>query len=184
MPIPEEMVFMADTAIQVAAIARGALVLEEPLFYYRYHERNLYAIDPNDRAKLRRKYEMAEMVYARVYGLLIELGVSSESVSTLLSDTLVAAKRSRLRTFGGSRSEVFQTEIQDFLTAYKNPSAGYRLFKYLIVGAATFLLGPRHFYRLRDWYAERQLGRYRDRVFRDNLAPSLRDRDSVRDQTQ
>src|ERR1700740_2912803 len=37
MPLQEEMTFMADTAIQVAAMAMGTLILEEPLFYYRRH---------------------------------------------------------------------------------------------------------------------------------------------------
>ena len=48
MPIPEEMVFMADTPIQAAAVVMGTLALEEPLSYYRRHARNLYAIDPKD----------------------------------------------------------------------------------------------------------------------------------------
>ena len=56
MPIPEEMVFMADSAIQVAAIVMGAVVLEEPLFYYRHHGENLWAVDAGDREKLRRRW--------------------------------------------------------------------------------------------------------------------------------
>src|ERR1700741_534631 len=44
MPIPDEMRFMADVPIQAAAMFMGTLVLEEPLFYYRHHSQNLYAI--------------------------------------------------------------------------------------------------------------------------------------------
>ena len=170
MPLPEEMVFMADTAIQAAAMAMGTLVLEEPLFYYRYHAQNFYAIDAEDVAKLRRKYAMTELVHDRVYGMLIDMGVSKESAAALLSGTRLDATRWRLHRFGGSRLEAFRTEMQSFHEEFKNPSAGYRLFKYLVVGPATLLLPPRRFYEMRNWYARRQLGRYRERVAREGLS--------------
>src|SRR5260370_34266064 len=85
MPIPEEMRFMADSAIQAAAMVMGALVLEEPLFYYRYHSQNLYAIAPQNVDSLRRKYEMAELVYGGVFRKLVELGIPGGPVSTILS---------------------------------------------------------------------------------------------------
>ena len=172
MPIPEEMRFMADTAIQAAALVMGTLVLEEPLFYYRHHSGNLYAIDPKDAGGLRRKYEMAELVYGGVYKKLVELGVPEESASILFGHNLIEVKRSRLGRFGGSHLEAFHTEMQAFRMAYKNPSAGYRLFKYLVVGAATMVLPSRRFYKLRDWYAGKQLGRHRQLFFRDDVTDS------------
>src|SRR5256885_11768947 len=44
MPLAEEMVFMADTAIQAAAGARGGVGLGGPPCYYRHHGGELYAI--------------------------------------------------------------------------------------------------------------------------------------------
>jgi hypothetical protein len=161
---------MADTAIQTAAMAMGAVILDEPLFYYRYHAQNLYAMDSGDAARLRRKWEMTELVYGRVYRMLTELGVPEESVSALLEGTWMDAKRSRLSKFGGSRLEAFQTEMQSFRADFKNPSAGYRLFKYLVVGAATLLLPARRFYELRNWYAEKNLGRYRGRILKAEVS--------------
>ena len=76
-----------------------------------------------------------------------------------------AGQAARLSRFGGDRLQTFRTEMQAFHTAFKNPSVGNRLFKYLMVGAATMILPPRQFYRIREWYAKRHLGRYRDRVF-------------------
>ena len=52
LPLPEEMVFMADAPIQVAALFQGTLVLEEPFHYYRRHSQNLFAIDARDKAKI------------------------------------------------------------------------------------------------------------------------------------
>jgi glycosyltransferase involved in cell wall biosynthesis len=172
MPLPEEMVFMADTALTAAATVMGALILEQPLSYYRYHARNLYAIDPKDERRLRRKYEMGELVCGTVYGMLLERGVAKEFVSELLSGIWVEAKRFRLSRFGGSRLEALETEMEGFRVSFRNPSAGYRLFKYVVVGAAALLLPARSFYKIREWYAQKDLGRYRDRLFRADVTPS------------
>ena len=166
MPIPEELVFMADAAIQVAAMVKGALILDEPLFYYRVHAQNLYLINEQDAEKLRRRCDMTELAFSRVSQMLIRLGVPDDSVSELLSGSWAEAKRSRLSRFGGRRVEVFQAEMESFRAQFKNPSVGYRLFKYFVMGTATLLLPPRRFYRLREWYAEKQLGRYRDWLFK------------------
>ena len=41
-PIPEQLVFDADAPIAMAAMARGALLLDQPLYYYRIHSNNLW----------------------------------------------------------------------------------------------------------------------------------------------
>jgi hypothetical protein len=172
MPIPEEMLFIADVPLQAAALVMGTLILERPLFYYRYHGQNLYSIDPNDDAKLCRKYQMTELVCERVYRRLVELGVPEESVSEFLDGVWVEAKRFRLSRFGGSRLEALRTEMQAFCAAFPNPSIGYRLFRYFIMGAAVLLLPARSFYKLRNCYAEKDLGRYRERLFKANVTGS------------
>ncbi len=84
LPLPEEMVFMADAPIQVAALFLGALVLEEPLFYYRRHSQNLFAIDARDKAKLRRRLKMTNLVFGQLPGMFIRRGVPPECVWALL----------------------------------------------------------------------------------------------------
>ncbi len=169
MPIPEEIVFIADVPLQAAALVMGTLILDQPLFYYRYHAQNLYSIDPKDDAKLCRKYEMTELVCERLSRRLVELGVPEESVSEFLAGVWVEAKRFRLGRFGGSRQDAFRTEMEAFRATPLNPSVGYRLFRYLTLGAAL-LLPARSFYKVRNWYAEKNLGRYRDRLFKANVA--------------
>lgn len=177
MPIPEEMIFMADSAIQAAATVMGTLVLEEPLFYYRWHGQNLYAFDatgdadPKIAASLRRRAEMTELTYSGVYRRLLELGVPEEKVSQLLTNVLLDAKRARLRLCGGTRAETFQTEMECFRATVKNPSLAYRLFKYLFVGAGTMLLPARQFYEARDRYAKLHLARYRERLLGEEPNP-------------
>ncbi|MGB2670082.1 MAG: glycosyltransferase family A protein [Candidatus Acidiferrum sp.] len=175
MPIPENMIFMADSAIQAAATIMGTLVLEEPLFYYRWHRRNLFAFDSRDAsnaASLRRKAEMSELVYEGVSKRLRQLGVPSEQVSTMLGDACLDSRRSRLLMSGGRRVEAFQTEMQCFHRAYKNPTFAYRLYKYFVLATATMLLPPQRFYKLRQWYANHELGRYRNWFLREDAAGS------------
>jgi hypothetical protein len=62
--------------------------------------------------------------------------------------------------------------MEGFRVSFRNPSTGYRLFKYVVVGAATLLLPARSFYKIREWYAQKDLGRYRDRLFRADVTRS------------
>ena len=171
MPLPVAMTFSADNPIQFAAMAMGAVLLEQPLSYYRIHGQNLYEIAAGDRAKLRRKCEMTQVVLRHAYGMLLELGVAKECVSALLDEYWLENSRMRLRQFGGSRVHTFEAEMRSFRLTYTNPSAAYRFYKYAIMGAATLLLPPRQFYRLKDWYARKQMGRFRDLVFKAEVAP-------------
>jgi glycosyltransferase involved in cell wall biosynthesis len=172
MPLPEELVFSADNPIQTAAMAMGVLVLETPLSYYRRHAENRYAVDPEDAKKMRRKCEMIDLTFGLLHPMLLRLGVSEECVSALLDEYWIYINRFSLTSFGGSRLKTFRTEMRSFRMGYKNPSAGYRAFKYLVVGAATLLLPPKRFYKLRNWYGNRALGRYRERLVRENVTAS------------
>jgi glycosyltransferase involved in cell wall biosynthesis len=178
MPIPEELVFMADSAIQVAAIVMGAVVLEEPLFYYRHHGTNLWAIDAGNREKLRRRCEMTDLVYERLYEMLLKRGVEREKVARLIDPNWVEIRRLMLRTFGGSPLRTFATEMKAFESEAKGAGWGYRVFKYGVTGAPMLLLPPRVFYRMRDWYARENLGKLRSRVVRKTRA---KDADAVHD---
>jgi len=143
-------------------MAMGVRVLPEPLYYYRFHSDNLWAMSLEDPAKLQRRYEMDETMCSLLSPMLSRLGVPTECISELLDPVWIGIHRYKLRTFGGSRFKTCRTELQSFRLAYKNPSLGYRLFKYLVMVPATLALPPRRFYELRDWYADRNLGRFRD----------------------
>jgi glycosyltransferase involved in cell wall biosynthesis len=162
MPIPETLIFDADAPIAMAAMAHGALLLDQPLFYYRIHSNNLVGgIDQSD-IRLRRKYEMGDEMFEVLYSTLLRMGVPRDSVSALLDEEWVHHRRHMLSVYGGSRVKAFQTEMRHFRYTCKDPGLAYRLFKYAVVGAATFAIGPRTFYRLRYWYGRQNLGRLRE----------------------
>lgn len=159
-PIPEVLVFSADAPIAMAAMAGGTRLLEQPLFYYRQHSDNRYAIDQRDLTKMRRRSEMDERMFEVLESLLTGLGVSSESVDALLFPRWSYTSRLNLRTYGGTRLKAFRTEMRHFRSTYKRSRKGHRLYQCL-VPLAALLLPPRQFYELHDWYAERFLGRFR-----------------------
>jgi len=166
MPIEESLLFCADAPIALGAMADGARLLKEPLGYYRVHSDNLHAVDPKNIAKLRRKHEMNERMFQALERQLARLGVASESIAALLYPPWTDTSRFNLRTYGGSRLHTLRTEMRSFRSEFRNPSLGYRLFKYAVVGGATLALPPRQFYNARDWYGRRNLGRLRDRLFK------------------
>ena len=170
MPIPERLVFSADSPIATASMAMGVKVVPQPLCYYRLHAKNLYGNPADDAFKLRRRYEMDDVMCGVLWPMLLRLGVSEECVSALLNPFWIWVNRHRLSTFGGSPLTTFRTEMRCFRSTYKDPSVAYRLFKVFVMGPATLLLPPRVFYKLRRWYGEQDLGRVRDQIFRTERA--------------
>ena len=171
LPIHEDLTFCADSPITVAAMAGGAYILKEPLFYYRHHEGNLHATNTQDKAKLRRKFEMKEKVPQLLEPVLLGLNVPRQFFEPTLSQLRNEASRAKLRECGGSRLETFQTEMRSFRFEYKNPSLGYTLYKRFIFGGLTLLLPPKLFYRLLDWYAGENLGVVRERILKSGNRP-------------
>jgi glycosyltransferase involved in cell wall biosynthesis len=166
-PIPEELVFCADNPIIVASLAGGLYLLDRPLSYYRVHASNLCApVSAEDPAKVIRRRHIAEKVYRQTGPLLSRLNVSPESAAAFLYPSWIQFSRHHLQAYGGSRLETFRTEMRAFRFEHKNPTRGYRLFKYLFVGSSTLLLPPRVFYKARDWYGQQNLGRFREQLAR------------------
>lgn len=166
LPLPERLAFCADAPITWSALAIGVFVLEQPLFYYRHHAENLFALGQDGTARARRRYEMLEAGHECMEPLLLRLGVRRDCVRALLYPHWVETSRSSLRAFGGSRVKTFRTEMRDFQAEHPHPNMSYRLFKYVCVGGATLLLPPRAFYRVRDWYGRRNLGGVREQLLR------------------
>jgi hypothetical protein len=150
----------------VTALAGGISLVAEPLFYYRHHSDNLFAVGEGSEGKLRRRAEMTELAFELTEPLMIRLGVRLDSVAAFLYPLWVEASRFLLGAFGGSRLKTLKTEMRAFRMDNRNPKLRYQLFKYLFVGAATLALPSRQFYRARQWYGEKDLGRFREQFAR------------------
>jgi glycosyltransferase involved in cell wall biosynthesis len=166
MPIPEELTFCADAPITLGSLVGGVCLLNEPLFWYRHHAHNLYALESANQTKMRRRSAMAERAFQCVEALLTRLGIVPDVVRTFLYPPWIHESRSVLRFCGGSRLKTFRTEMRSFRLECEKASLRYRLFKYLFVGGATLVLPARTFYKARDWYGRMNLAKIREQLFR------------------
>jgi hypothetical protein len=154
-PIPTELVFCADTPIYSLALALGgALILDQPLCYYRLHAGNLSARGPGDKARQSQNYEILKFLLALLSQRLADLGVKQEVISAFFEADRLGLERFELQRDGGGRWQAFRTEMRALRSEYRTTTAGYKVFKG-IVGALALALPPQRFYDLRDWYSHR-----------------------------
>ncbi len=162
--IPEQLVLSADEPIMAAALALGgAFLLDRPLGYYRYHSNNQFGFNSHDLAPNKRKYQVQLCLTEYLPELLAGFGVSPEAIEIWLQRHKVDMARFEGLHGAGGRLQVFRAETRNFRTEFKNPSAGYLLFK-TAVAALTLILPPARFYQVRDWYGKRGLSRFRQAV--------------------
>jgi glycosyltransferase involved in cell wall biosynthesis len=161
LPIPQDLTIEADEYIfTIAPAVAPAMILNEPLCYYGIHSGNLYQFGKFEPAKARRKMNVLEVLLRELPPKLRALGASEEIIATLFLGTRVEVGRMRLSLDGGSPLESFSVERAAFKAARQKVTWRYRLFRAFVL-LQTLLLPPRVFYRLRRWYSEKGLSRFR-----------------------
>ena len=162
--IPERFVFCADSILMALALALGgAIVLDQPLCFYRLHRGNLYESRSTNSADLRRKYEIVKANFEFLPSCLSAAGVPPDAVSAFVKPDLLECERLRIILDGGWPWETFALELKRFRAAYEQNSPSYALFKWLVL-ASTLFMPPSVFYRMRSWYAEHNLQRFRRKI--------------------
>ena len=160
-PIPSELIFCADTPILTFALALGgAIVLDEPLCYYRQHPENRFATSGADTIRMRNKFDTLAFLLRYLPQKLAEFGVKPEVISALFESDFIELHRLELIFGKGGRWNTFRTEMEAFRCARGKLSPGDTLFK-AIVSVLTLVLPPRYFYDLRQLYARWNLRRLR-----------------------
>jgi len=164
LPVPESLVIEADEYLWTLAIAQApALLLNEPLFYYRFHTNNLFMLQKTDRTALRRKYDVLASLLDHLPQALRQFRVPQESVAVLLESLRLDVERHRLQLEGGTPWQMFRLEQAAYRLAYSGTPLGYRLFKALSL-ALTLLMPPQWFFRLQRSYAASRLRKWRGLV--------------------
>lgn len=168
--IPDELVFCADEPVMDAALALGgAVLIDRPLCYYRYHSANFFGFGTTDLSRNRKRYEIQIFLSRYLPEMLARLGVSSESVGLFVGRCATDLDRFEALEDGG-RWRLFCTEMRTFRREFKNPSIGYWLFK-AVTGALILCLPPARFYQVREWYTKKNLRRFREAI--GDAAPSF-----------
>ena len=157
LPIPEGAFIEADEFLfTVATCLMSVIILEQPLFYYRFHEGNFYMIQQSDERRFRRKYESLVCLLQNLPPRMDALQTSPEVKRIMLEPLAIEVRGHRLLLDGGSRWEMFNLELAAARIAYRHTPLGYRLFKSMVLGLAL-LLPSRQFLRLKRWYTAKNL---------------------------
>ena len=174
LPFPEELVIEADEYMFTLAPALASvLVLDKPLFYYRFHEGNLFQYSDKNDKKTRRKLRVLEVLQQCLSARLHALGIREEIIAAVMEPIYVDAGRMRLGLDGGMPWETYRIEKAAYHYSYTDPPIGYRLFKSLVL-AASLVLPPRSFYKFRQFYTSNKLHRFRDLTGKPtNAAPII-----------
>ena len=161
LPIPDALVIEADEFMSAVAIAYGgAYLLAEPLTYYRLHDQNQYQFRSGDTSRLRRKMNALTALASELPARLSAAGVPASAVTIIIEPIHFAAEQMKLVLEGGMPWETYRVERALFRLAYRQTTLSYRVWKEFAL-AITLCMPPRWFYRLRDWYSDRNLRRFR-----------------------
>ena len=181
LPVPVELPFFDNFVFAQAIAIGGALLLAEPLCYYRVHSSNLFISDAPTEQQRRTRYRVLCGLLEHLPARLKTLGASDAAISAFLAFDRAEAARLKLMLNGGWSWETFRAEYMNFHVHYRDPDWGYRVFKNFVL-LSTLLMPPKNFYRMRGWYAKHGFRRLRERVGSASLtAPDLA---VVRDRTQ
>ncbi len=161
LPVPEVLRFEADEYIwTIAAALTDALVLNLPLFFYRFHASNFYMQRTPDKKYLQRRLEVMQGLADELPAPLESLGITPEIIAMALEQIRIDVKRLRLMTEGGNPWETYALEKQELRRSYRSSPLGYRLYKQLSLLLAL-ALPPQRFYQVREWYAASNFRRMR-----------------------
>jgi cellulose synthase/poly-beta-1,6-N-acetylglucosamine synthase-like glycosyltransferase len=175
LPIPESLVVEADEFMSAVAIAYGgAYLLAEPLTYYRLHDQNQYQFRGGDTSRRRRKMNSLASLEHELPPRLAAAGVLASAVNIIIEPIHIATAQMKLILDGGMPWETYRVERAAFRLAYSRTTPGYRAWKEFVL-AVTLCMPPSWFYRLRDWYSERNLRRFRGAVGEPVPAAPIRD---------
>jgi glycosyltransferase involved in cell wall biosynthesis len=169
LPLPERLPFFDNFVLFLATASSGAVLLPDPLCFYRLHSGSLYAFDERDGSRLRRRYQLELGLVEELPRRLLDFGASREVIAAVVESDKLSSQRLGLMLDGGWPWQTFQAERSYFRSEYRNPQLGYRLFQWTVL-LASLVLPPRLFYRMRDWYAKHNLKRVRDLIGKAVLA--------------
>lgn len=149
-PVPEALVIQADEYLfTLAAVLSPAVVLSEPLTFYRHHSANLFQLASHDLVKLRRKLEVFQAL-SRALSDQLQLHKVEASVRKKILETIdLETNLLRLVLDGGYPWETVATEWKTMWVLHGDASFLQHLFTCLRLLPA-FVLPPRAYYKYKQ----------------------------------
>jgi glycosyltransferase involved in cell wall biosynthesis len=157
--VPEVLRVEADEYIfTLAAVLSDAMLLPQPLTYYRIHENNGFQIATDNTAGFRRKYQILAELAKALETRLEQENVSPEVIRMIVETVQNDSDAIRLRVEGGPPGQAFSVEMTNFRIFHSDASPLRRLLKTISI-APAFVLPARTFYSLQRNLAANSLYR-------------------------
>jgi glycosyltransferase involved in cell wall biosynthesis len=161
LPVPPELPFFDAFIFSHAIAMSGAVILPDPLCYYRIHAGSLYAGNSTDQKKNWTRYKLLCGHLKHIPGRLAKMGIPEDVIFASMEFDYVDRDRLKLMLEGGKPSETFNVERTAYQLSCPNPSFGYRCFKSVSLLLAL-LMPPKAFYAMHGWYSKHGLRRVRE----------------------
>jgi hypothetical protein len=150
LPVPVSLVIQADEYLfTMAAVLSQALVLAEPLTFYRHHRSNLFQVSAHDPVKLRRKLEVFQAL-SKALSEQLQLHKIEPSVRKKIVGTVdLESTQLRLILDGGYPWETVYTELKTMFVLHRDTSFWQHLFTCVRL-VPGILMPPRMYYRYKQ----------------------------------
>jgi glycosyltransferase involved in cell wall biosynthesis len=150
LPVPETITIQADEYLStLAAAACEALILPEPLFYYRMHDSNAYQMIKTDPQRLRRKQKVLAELARYLKEQLVIRGVDARVVRAITGRVQADADQLRLALDGGWPWETVKAEWKIYEVTVADAPISYHVFKMFMLLPAI-VVPPRVYYGIRQ----------------------------------
>jgi len=127
--IPTNLVFEADEYLfTLAGLYTEVLILEQPLTFYRLHDKNLYQLSGGQSDGARKKQQVIAALALVLKARFDELRVSDEIANTVLECVQVEADHLRLIVDGGYPWETVSTEMKIMRVFHDDASLWQQVF--------------------------------------------------------
>jgi len=168
--IPTELVIQADECLFTLAILfSGALILREPLTFYRLHSGNLFQVGSGNATALRRKREVLNTLASILNARLQKENVPADVSKIIVESVQAEADLIRLSLDSCWPWDTVRIEINSFRIMCENAPVRYWLAKSLSLIPALFL-PSRNYIAVKNYVVANRLYR----KTRERVLPTLR----------
>jgi glycosyltransferase involved in cell wall biosynthesis len=149
LPIPESIIIQADEYIfTLAAALSTALILPEPLTFYRIHGQNLFQLAGFNKEGIHRKQKSFEALAQGLSDRLVRIRLAKNVIAAVVEAVRLEADLLRLQLVGGFPWETARAEWKFYRIVHEDAPLSHIVFKLASLFPALFC-PPRMYYAAR-----------------------------------
>jgi hypothetical protein len=149
LPIPDSIRIEADEYIfTLAATLSTALIVQEPLTFYRIHGQNLFQLAGFNRDGMQRKQQSIEVLAQAISDRLSQCGLAKKAIAAVVEAVQLEADLLRLQVVGGFPWETVRAEWKFYRIVHEDAPLSHIVFK-LVSLFPALLCSPRMYYAAR-----------------------------------